>query len=89
MRQGSSTGLARHRIWHPISLGNTPFELGVHLAAALPEVIWMEYSFPEYEHLVEEPVACVDGYALAPERPRHGLVLSAAARSDDVRPPVD
>ncbi len=77
---------AEHGI--PISLGNTPFELGVHVAAALPEVIWLEYSFPEYEHLVEEPVACVNGYALAPERPGHGLVLAPAARSQYARPTV-
>ncbi len=59
----------------PVSLGNTPFELGVHLAAALPEVIWMEYSFQDYDDLIMEPVQFEDGYAIAPERPGHGLRL--------------
>ena len=48
----------------------------------------MEYSFPEYEHLVEEPVAFVNGDALAPERPGHGLVFAPAARSDYAQPTV-
>jgi L-alanine-DL-glutamate epimerase-like enolase superfamily enzyme len=64
----------------PVSLGNTPFELGVHLAAALPEANWLEYSFQDYNQLVEEPVRFEGGYAIAPERPGHGLVLSEAAR---------
>jgi len=65
----------------PIALGNTPLELGVHLAAALPEAIWLEYSFMNYNHLVEEPIVFEEGYAIAPERPGHGLVLSELARA--------
>jgi len=70
----------------PVSLGNTFFELGVHLAASLPEQPWMEYSFQDYDVLVEQPVEFRDGYALAPERPGHGLVLSEDARRDLARP---
>jgi L-alanine-DL-glutamate epimerase-like enolase superfamily enzyme len=72
----------------PVSLGNTPLELGVHLACALPEANWIEYSFQGYEHLVEEPVAFEGGYAVAPERPGHGLVLAEAARREYARPDV-
>jgi L-alanine-DL-glutamate epimerase-like enolase superfamily enzyme len=60
----------------PISLGNTMFEVGVHIAAALPEVQWMEYSFLDYDQLLEEPVRFEQGYAFAPDRPGHGLVLA-------------
>jgi L-alanine-DL-glutamate epimerase-like enolase superfamily enzyme len=72
----------------PIALGNTMFEVGVHLAAALPEVQWMEYSFLDYDQLLEEPVNFQDGYAYAPERPGHGLVLAEAARAEYARPEV-
>ncbi len=72
----------------PLSLGNTPFELGVHLAAALPEAGWIEYSFHDYNHLVEEPVRFEGGYAITPDRPGHGLTLSEAARTEWARPEV-
>lgn len=72
----------------PVSLGNTNFELGVHLAAALPEADWLEYSFQDYNQLVEEPVRFEDGYAIAPERPGHGLALSEAARTEYARAEV-
>jgi L-alanine-DL-glutamate epimerase-like enolase superfamily enzyme len=70
----------------PVSLGNTFLEMGVHMAVALPEVEWMEYSFQNLDHLIEEPVEIRDGYAYAPDRPGHGLVLSEAARRDWARP---
>jgi len=63
-----------------VSLGNTFLELGVHMAAALPEVDWLEYSFQNYNHLVETPMVFRDGHAFAPDRPGHGLTLSTAAR---------
>jgi L-alanine-DL-glutamate epimerase-like enolase superfamily enzyme len=66
----------------PVSLGNTFLELGVHMACALPEVEWLEYSFQNFDHLVEQPVLIKDGYA----RPGHGLVLSETARRDWARP---
>jgi L-alanine-DL-glutamate epimerase-like enolase superfamily enzyme len=59
----------------PISLGNTFLEVGVHLAAALPEVRWTEYSFQNFDHLVEEPIRITDGVVDLPHRPGHGLVL--------------
>ncbi len=65
-----------------LSLGNTAQELGVHLAAALPEADWLEYSFQNYRHLVETPVEIHDGWAVAPDRPGHGLTLAATARTE-------
>lgn len=70
----------------PVSLGNTPFEIGVHLAAALPEANWIEYSFQDYNQLVAEPVQFDGGYAIAPDRPGHGLELSEAARTEYATP---
>jgi L-alanine-DL-glutamate epimerase-like enolase superfamily enzyme len=70
----------------PVSLGNTPFEIGVHLAAALPEANWIEYSFQDYNQLVATPVQFDGGYAIAPERPGHGLELSEAARTEYATP---
>ena len=73
---------AEHGI--PVSVGNTNFEIGVHIAAALPEVGWLEYSYLPYQHLLETPVEICGGYAIAPDRPGHGLRLSdeAHAQSD-------
>ncbi|MBB1247712.1 mandelate racemase/muconate lactonizing enzyme family protein [Rhizobium sp. G21] len=70
----------------PVSLGNTFLEVGVHMACALPEVEWLEYSFQNFDHLVDEPVRIENGWAYAPERPGHGLVLSETARRDWARP---
>ncbi len=70
----------------PVSLGNTFLEIGVHMAAALPEVEWLEYSFQNFDHLVDEPIEITNGWAIAPDRPGHGLVLSETARRDWARP---
>ena len=70
----------------PVTLGNTFLEVGVNLAVALPEVEWLEYSFQNFEHLVERPYAISDGFIRPHETPGHGLVLSEAARQDWSRP---
>ena len=72
----------------PVSLGNTFLEVGVHMACALPEVAWLEYSFQNYDHLVDQPVEIRDGWAIAPDRPGHGLMLSSSARQDWSRPHI-
>lgn len=64
----------------PVTVGNTAGDLGVHVAAALPETTWMEYSFLDFGRIVEEPVRVENGFALAPDRPGHGLALSASGR---------
>ena len=65
-----------------VSLGNTFLENGVHLAAALPEVDWLEYSFQNYNHIAAQPIVFDGAYAVAPDRPGHGLTLSDTARRD-------
>jgi L-alanine-DL-glutamate epimerase-like enolase superfamily enzyme len=70
----------------PVSLGNTFLEVGIHMACALPEVQWLEYSFQNFDHLVDQPVEIRDGWAYAPDRPGHGLVLNETARRDWARP---
>lgn len=72
----------------PVSLGNTFLEVGVHMACALPEAEWLEYSFQNFEHLVEEPMEIRDGWIHAPDRPGHGLVLSEEARRQWARPNI-
>lgn len=72
----------------PVSLGNTFLEVGVHMACALPEVEWLEYSFQNFEHLVEQHMEIRDGWIHAPDRPGHGLVLSESARRDWARPQI-
>jgi L-alanine-DL-glutamate epimerase-like enolase superfamily enzyme len=72
----------------PVTLGNTFLEVGVHVACALPEVEWLEYSFQNLDHLVEQPMEIRDGWIFAPNRPGHGLVLSEAARRQWARPDV-
>ena len=72
----------------PVTLGNTFLEVGVHMACALPEVEWLEYSFQNFDHLVEQPMAIRDGWITAPDRPGHGLVLSETARRDWARPDI-
>jgi L-alanine-DL-glutamate epimerase-like enolase superfamily enzyme len=57
----------------PVSLGNTFLEIGVHMACALPEVGWLEYSFQNFDHLVVRPLQIADGWAYAPDVPGHGL----------------
>jgi L-alanine-DL-glutamate epimerase-like enolase superfamily enzyme len=63
-----------------VTMGNTFLETGIHIALALPDVQWMEYSFQNLDHLVEEPFAIVDGVIHARDIPGHGLQLSEAAR---------
>ncbi len=70
----------------PVSLGNTFLEVGIHMACALPEVQWLEYSFQNFDHLVDEPVEIRDGWAYAPNRPGHGLALSETTRREWARP---
>jgi L-alanine-DL-glutamate epimerase-like enolase superfamily enzyme len=82
------TGWLAAELGIPVSLGNTFLEIGVHTACALPEVEWLEYSFQNFDHLVDEPVLIRDGWANAPNRPGHGLVLSDTARKQWARPEI-
>lgn len=77
---------AEHGI--PVSLGNSFLEIGVNMAIALPEVEWLEYSFQNFDHLVETPFEIRDGWIHAHDRPGHGLVLSETARREWAVPEV-
>lgn len=63
----------------PLSFGNTPGDVCVHAAASLPEVVFIEHSRIGWDELMETPIAYEDGYAVAPDRPGHGLEFSADA----------
>ena len=69
-----------------ISMGNTFLEVGVNMALALPDVRWLEYSFQNFEHLVEEPFAITDGHIHGKDIPGHGLRLRQATRENHGRP---
>ena len=75
------TGWLAAQFGIPVALGNTNLEIGVHTACALPEVPWLEYSFQNYDHLVEEPFEIKNGFIHVPDRPGLGLTLSQAART--------
>ena len=78
---------AEHGI--PVSLGNTMLELGVHMAAALPNVGLARIFVPELQSSRRASrFAMRDGYAIAPDRPGHGLMLSEAARRQHACPDV-
>jgi len=64
-----------------LTFGNTFLELGVNMALALPGVRWLEYSFQNFDHLVEEPFLIADGMIQPRDMPGHGLTLSAQARA--------
>ena len=63
----------------PVAVGNTLLEIGVHLAASLPECLYLEYSDLPWNRLVREPVRFENGWAVAPDRPGHGIELNAEA----------
>jgi L-alanine-DL-glutamate epimerase-like enolase superfamily enzyme len=71
-----------------VTLGNTFLELGVNMALALPDVRWLEYSFQNFDHLVEAPFVIRDGLIHGSDAPGHGLVLSDEARANGGALPV-
>lgn len=63
----------------PVSLGNTIMEIGVHLAASLPEVLYLEFSDLAWNKLAKQPVQFEGSKAIAPDRPGHGIELDRDA----------
>ncbi|WP_010160851.1 mandelate racemase/muconate lactonizing enzyme family protein [Sphingomonas sp. PAMC 26617] len=69
-----------------VTFGNTFLEIGVNMALALPGVRWLEYSFQNFDHLVERPYTIVDGLITGSQEPGHGLILSETARREHRQP---
>jgi len=63
-----------------VTLGNSFLEIGVNMALALPGVRWLEYSFQNFDHLVEETFPIRGGMIFGSDRPGHGLRLSEGAQ---------
>ena len=61
-------------------------EIGVHLAASLPEVLYLEYSDLAWNRLAQQPVQFEDSQAIAPDRPGHGIELDRNALEEFSRP---
>ncbi len=57
-------------------------ELSVHLLAALPNRSFLEVHGFGLDAYIEEPLEIVDGFALAPERPGHGVSFRWRALAD-------
>jgi L-alanine-DL-glutamate epimerase-like enolase superfamily enzyme len=66
----------------PVALGNTIMEIGVHLAASLPEVLYLEFSDLAWNRLAKDPIKFADGKAIAPDRPGHGIELDRDALAE-------
>jgi L-alanine-DL-glutamate epimerase-like enolase superfamily enzyme len=69
-----------------VTLGNTFLEVGVNMALALPAVQWLEYSFQNFSHLVEEPFVIADGLIRGKAAPGHGLKLRREVREQHAKP---
>ncbi len=80
------TGWLAAELGIPVALGNTTLETGVHAACALPECPWLEYSFQNYDFLVDEPFRIEAGRIHVPDAPGLGLRLSDTARRDWAEP---
>ena len=61
-------------------------ELGVHLAASLPECLYLEFSDLAWNRLAVEPVKFEGGHAIAPDRPGHGITLDRDALAEYSEP---
>ena len=72
---GRAAATIAHTHGVPLSVGNTPADLGAHLAAALPECLAVEYSMSSVNTLFDGGIAFEDGDAVLPDTPGHGLEL--------------
>ena len=60
----------------PVALHDTIGHVCVHLAAAAPELAYMEYWPRPWDEVCDDGVELRDGTLLAPDRPGHGVSLS-------------
>lgn len=49
-------------------------ELHLHLAAAVPNALWVEY-IPSLDAVLAEPLRLTDGHFVVPDRPGHGILF--------------
>ena len=63
----------------PMHVGQAPFHVGIHLAAALPECDWLEYWPRPWDELLVTTLDIDDGMVTAPSDPGHGLYVSVDA----------
>lgn len=71
-----------------VTLGNTFLEIGINMALALPDVQWLEYSFQNFEHLVEQPFVITNGLIHGKTAPGHGLKLRRESREKQSPPAI-
>ena len=69
-----------------VTLGNSFLEIGVNMALALPDVRWLEYSFQNFDHLVDEPFTIRNGLIHGKNAPGHGLRLRREVRENHGQP---
>jgi len=63
----------------PTQVGQSVADVGVHLAAALPDNTYLEYRRRPWANVCASSVTIEDGEARPPETPGHGMDLSDAA----------
>lgn len=68
-----------HAFGVPVALHDSIGHVGVHLAAALPELAYYEYWPRPWDDLVEAPMTVEDGTLVAPDGPGHGVRFSGTA----------
>jgi len=76
---GREAAAIAHTFGTPLSVGNTPAEVGAHVAAALPECLFVEYSMLRLDAVVSTEIRFEDGVAVLPETPGHGVSLDESA----------
>lgn len=69
---GASHGIALH-------VGDMQCELGVHVAAALPQTPILEYWDRPWNLITDQSVAVENGTLAAPDRPGHGVTIDENA----------
>lgn len=57
----------------PVYLGNSIFEINIHLGLAFDQVNRLEYSFLKWNDLIKEPIIFKNGKGQAPLNIGHGL----------------
>jgi L-alanine-DL-glutamate epimerase-like enolase superfamily enzyme len=62
-----------------LHVGNIQADIGVHVAAALPETPYVEYWKRPWDRIVDRSITVSDGTLVAPDRPGHGVTIREEA----------